>query len=99
MKKKLLVSALGLVVAISMSASTGWTASKIDGKLSNTSKVSKSANIAIGKNNKANMGSINMTGGSIGKTGVVTNNSTVDRSANIAIGKRNEASMGSVQVE
>ncbi|HBG20713.1 MAG TPA: hypothetical protein DDY32_15955, partial [Desulfobulbaceae bacterium] len=59
---------------------------KVDGKLTNDSKVEQAANIAIGENNKANMGSVNMQGGSIGKTGVVTNKSDVKQAANIAIG-------------
>jgi len=53
MKKRLLVSALSmtLVLSVSMAFAAG---SKIDGKVSNKALVNKSANIAIGKNNKAN---------------------------------------------
>ncbi len=70
---------------------------KIDGKVMNDSKVEQAANIAIGGNNKALMGSIsikNSEGGSGGGTGVVTNKSDVKQAANIAIGKGNESRMG-----
>ncbi|HBG20712.1 MAG TPA: hypothetical protein DDY32_15950, partial [Desulfobulbaceae bacterium] len=68
-----------------MSISTGWAASKIDGKVTNDSKVEQAANIAIGENNKASMGSIDIKNSTVGKTGVVTNKSDVKQAANIAI--------------
>jgi hypothetical protein len=73
--------------------------SKIDGKVTNTSTVKQAANIAIGENNTANMGSVNLKNATVGKTGVITNTSDVKQAANIAIGKGNEASMGSISVE
>ncbi|KJR97330.1 MAG: hypothetical protein VR65_24640 [Desulfobulbaceae bacterium BRH_c16a] len=79
--------------------SVNLTNAKIDGKVSNKSTVKQAANIAIGENNTANMGSVNIKGGVVGKTGVITNTSDVKQAANIAIGKGNEASMGSVQVQ
>ena len=97
MKKTVLVSALSLVMA--MGVSTVWAASTIDGKVTNQSKVEQAANIAIGENNKAAMGSVSIKDSTVGKTGVITNKSDVKQAANIAIGKGNEASMGSVSVE
>ena len=97
MKKTLLVSALGLVMA--MSVSTGWAASTIDGKVTNTGTVEQAANIAIGEDNKAAMGSVSIKDSTVGKTGVVTNKSDVKQAANIAIGKGNEANMGSVSLK
>lgn len=97
MKKRVLVTALGM--AMVMGVGSAWAASKIDGKITNKSTVKQAANIAIGENNTANMGTINLKNATVGKSGVITNKSTVKQAANIAIGKGNEASMGSIQVE
>lgn len=57
----------------------------------------KAANIAIGKNNTANMGSVKMKTSRI--EGKVINKSTVKQSANIAIGSNSKANMGSINLK
>ena len=97
MKKLIVASAIS--VAMAMSVSTGFAKSKIDGKVMNQSRVDKSANIAIGKDNKARMGSVAIKNSEVGKTGVVSNKARISKSANIAIGKGNTANMGSIAME
>ncbi len=55
------------------------------------------ANIAIGKGNVANMGSVNVEDSKV--TGAIINSSNVKNAANIAIGKDNTANMGSVDIQ
>jgi hypothetical protein len=97
MKKVLVAGVFGLTMVLGLS--TAWSASQIDGKVTNQSQVEQAANIAIGEDNKARMGSISMKDSSVGKTGQVTNQSQVKQAANIAIGKGNEANMGSISMK
>ncbi len=64
----------------------------------NNAKVNKSAAIAVGKNNKADVGSIRMTGAKVKKS-IIVNNVKVNKSAAIAVGKGNKASVGSIILE
>ncbi|MFH0785596.1 MAG: hypothetical protein V2B20_27125 [Pseudomonadota bacterium] len=53
--------------------------------------------MAIGKNNKANLDTLNIKDSQT--KGVVLNNANVKQAANVAIGKGNTANMGSIQVK
>ena len=93
MKKQVVIVA-GMFVLASASA---FAASDIQGALINQSNAQGAANIAIGKDNTANMGSTNISGSAV--KGAVINRSNAQGAANIAIGKGNEANMGSVTVK
>lgn len=67
------------------------------GVLINRSTVTNSVNIATGRNNRADMGSIYLRDSKV--SGMISNDSDVSNSANIAGGDGNSASMGSVEGE
>ncbi len=87
----------GTIVVLLMLVGSAFGGSKIEGAVINKSKAKNSANIAIGKNNSANMGSTSIQNSEV--KGAVINKSKVKNSANIAIGENNSANMGSVEIQ
>lgn len=92
--KKILVL---VVLSLFLITSAAFAGSDIKGAVVNESDVKGGANVAVGKDNKANMGSVNIKNSKV--KGAVVNKSNVKGGANVAVGKGNEANMGSVNVK
>lgn len=63
----------------------------------NEATISDSVNVAVGKNNNAQMGSVRIKGSEV--KGQVTNKAKIKNSSNVASGSGNKAIMGSIDVE
>ncbi len=63
----------------------------------NKSRIHDSVNIAVGKNNTANMGSVVIKGSKV--DAAVVNENEIKDSSNVAVGTENEANMGAVVIE
>lgn len=68
-----------------------------NGKVINQAVIKNSVNIAIGKDNSAQMGSIRIKGSTV--NGTIVNKADISDSANISIGTGNSAIMGSTEAE
>ncbi len=97
LKSTVITVTLGLCVALS--TSTFAAGSKINkSKIINKSTNKNVINAAIGKDNTANVGSINIKGAKINKSKII-NKSTNKNVINAAIGKNNTANTGSINID
>ena len=71
--------------------------SNVKGAVINTSNVKDSANVSVGVDNKANLGTTRIESSNV--KGAVINTSNVKGSANVAAGVGNTANMGSVDLK
>lgn len=95
--KKVIVIAMSAVVAI------GSTAALAESKVNKSIILNKSINkgnatLAVGKDNIANTGSVNIKDSKVNKS-IILNKSINKGNATLAVGKGNTASTGSVTVE
>ncbi len=96
MKRKGILFMVGMC-AFLMCTGVAFGKSKVSGAVINKSKVKNSANIAVGEDSTANMGSTVIEDSDI--KGAVINKSKVKNSANIAVGEDSTANMGSTVIE
>lgn len=77
--------------------SSAGATSEITGTVVNRATIRNSANIAVGKGNRAAMGSIVIKNSQV--EGSITNEAEISDSVNISAGSGNEATMGAITVE
>ncbi len=80
-----------------MGAHTGGSKIGPNAVIVNEATITDSVNIAVGKDNNAQMGSVRIKESEV--KGTVTNQAKIKKSANVAVGSGNTAVMGSVNVE
>jgi len=71
--------------------------SEVSATIINRAKIKNSTNLAAGRGNRANMGSVQIKNSDV--SGVLINEADVSNSANVAVGSDNEASTGSIVIE
>lgn len=77
--------------------SSGGSAIGPNARIINQATISNSVNLAIGKDNTAQMGSIRIENSKV--DGTVVNQAAIKNSANISVGTGNKASTGSIDIE
>ncbi|MDT8405848.1 MAG: hypothetical protein RQ715_01215 [Methylococcales bacterium] len=95
--KKMIIVVMGVVVALG--STMAMAQSKVEKSvILNSSKNAGNANIAIGRDNVASTGSVNIKNSKVDKS-VILNSSKNAGNANIAIGEGNTSTTGSVTIE
>ncbi len=88
-----------VITIVSIMSFNAMAQSKVNKSIILNKSVNKgNATIALGKNNLASTGSINIKGSKVNKS-IVLNNSVNKGNATIALGKNNTATTGSVTIE
>ncbi|MEA3464610.1 MAG: hypothetical protein U9R29_01105, partial [Thermodesulfobacteriota bacterium] len=88
MKKNMMI-VVGLIFLL---AGNVYAESDVKGTVLNLSNAKNAANVSIGKDNTAKMGSVGIKNSAV--KGTVLNLSNAKNAANVAIGKNNTANMG-----
>ena len=88
-----------VIAIVSVMSFNAMAQSKVNKSIILNKSVNKgNATIALGKNNLASTGSVNIKGSKVNKS-IVLNNSVNKGNATIALGKYNTATTGSVTIE
>ncbi len=93
------LTTVAVITIVSIMSFNAMAQSKVNKSIILNKSVNKgNATIALGKNNLASTGSVNIKGSKVNKS-IVLNNSVNKGNATIALGKNNTATTGSVTIE